>query len=727
MSVAPIPSQPVAAPKHPNVWAAFWQTLTRFQRDKVTPWIGLRNTIGVIAPLSIAAYLGSLHAGLAVATGALNVSYSDSHEPYIERVRRMLAAATLVAFAVCAGSLCGNQPSLAVLLTACGAFAAGMLVCLGTVAADLGTITLVILIVYSAVPLPPERAFLAGCLAFCGGILQAMLSIAFWPIRRYAPERRALAQLYDRLARAALQPIDIREAPPASAESTNAQRALETLSGNRSLESQRYRSLLNQAERLRLYLLALGRLHIRLQREPAAQVQAELTGGFLKAASRVLQSIALSLYSAKNVRPGPSWEDELDSIAEGLGQVDPGAPPGVRAIISDTRFQMDAIAGQLRSARELAEHATPEGLTDFFEAEQRKPWYLRLTGSLATLRSNLTLDSSACRHAIRLAVCILIGDALARSFQLHRAYWLPMTIAIVLKPDFSATFSRGILRLAGTFLGLAIATVIFHAVPATVGPEIALLGIFMFLMRCFGSANYGIFVTAVTALIVVLFALSGVSPTEVVSARALNTVLGGTIALAAYGLWPTWERSQIPELLARMLDGYRLYFQRLRWNYQNPSAENPAELESARLAARLARSNLEASVDRFRGEPGAPPQLVNSLDAILASSYRLIHALMALEAGLATSPPVPARQAFGDFANDLEFMMYYLAAALRGSALQQEKLPNLREDQRRLAHSGDSHQERYALVNVETDRVTNSLNTLVEHLLSSGLVRSSAN
>ena len=37
-----------------------------------------------------------------------------------------------------------------------------------------------------------------------------------------------------------------------------------------------------------------------------------------------------------------------------------------------------------------------------------------------------------------------------------------MTIAIVLKPDFSSTFSRGILRIGGTFAGLFMATVLFH-------------------------------------------------------------------------------------------------------------------------------------------------------------------------------------------------------------------------------------------------------------------------
>jgi hypothetical protein len=65
----------------------------------------------------------------------------------------------------------------------------------------------------------------------------------------------------------------------------------------------------------------------------------------------------------------------------------------------------------------------------------------------------------------------------------------------------------------------------------------------------------------------------------------------------------------------------------------------------------------------------------------------------------------------------VELTLHSLAGALRGSRLRRAELPDLREDHHALAHSGDPATERYALVNVETDRVTNSLNTLSEELL----------
>jgi hypothetical protein len=104
---------------------------------------------------------------------------------------------------------------------------------------------------------------------------------------------------------------------------------------------------------------------------------------------------------------------------------------------------------------------------------------------------------------------------------------------------------------------------------------------------------------------------------------------------------------------------------------------------------------------------------------MLASSHRVVHAMMALEAGLSRSNPVPARESFHTFANDVELTLYYLAGALRGSPVHKSEMPDLREDHHALVESGDSLTERYALVNVETDRITNSLNTLSEQILNS--------
>ncbi|MDE3166547.1 MAG: hypothetical protein KGN36_12140, partial [Acidobacteriota bacterium] len=150
--------------------------------------------------------------------------------------------------------------------------------------------------------------------------------------------------------------------------------------------------------------------------------------------------------------------------------------------------------------------------------------------------------------------------------------------------------------------------------------------------------------------------------------------------------------------------------------YLHPGLEAEAafaeRLDRVRQGGRLARTNATASAARYRMEGGVPTGRLTALEAILANSHRFIHAVMALEAGLYRSRPVPAREGFREFANAADTTLYFLAAYLRGAAAGASDLPDLREIQQALASSGNAREQRYALVNAETDRITNSLNTL---------------
>jgi uncharacterized membrane protein YccC len=643
----------------------FWNTVIRFERSKVTPWIGLRNALGVAVPLIVGVAIGETAGGLMTAIGALNVSYSDGVEPYRQRARRMLAASCFGALAVGAGGVLGREHLLPVPLIALCAFAVGMMAAVSETASNIGVMTLATLIVFAAQAMTPVAALQSALLAFGGGLLQTGLAVASWPVRRYRPEGRALGELYSELARAAGNAEESaapNAAPPASQQSTGAQQTLTSLAGDRSLEAERYLALLSQAERIRLALLALARLRIRMGRESGSGAQTAVLDRSLKAASQALTAIAESIENDAgdaSGAPGTTPLDEVRQIEAAANQLR-GSPD---AMAQDARWQLDALAGQIRSAAELAFHATPVGSAVFAARESASPWTLRLAGAMANLRANLSLNSAAFRHALRMGACVAIGEAISRYTGTRRGYWLPMTVAIVLRPDFTATFTRGVLRLAGTLAGLLVATGLVYFLMPGAGPEIFLIVFFTFLLRCFGSANYGIFVTALTALIVFLVSLTGLAPGPIMIARGLNTLAGGAIALAAYWLWPTWERTLTPDLLADMLDAYRHYLQAVRDAYLNPGGDFAARLDRTRLDARLARSNAEASLVRLRAEPGVSEDQLNILNKTLVSSHRLVHALMSLEAGLATSAPVPPRDAFRKLANDADATLYYLPSA----------------------------------------------------------------
>jgi uncharacterized membrane protein YccC len=243
-----------------------------------------------------------------------------------------------------------------------------------------------------------------------------------------------------------------------------------------------------------------------------------------------------------------------------------------------------------------------------------------------------------------------------------------------------------------------------------------LLALFIFLLRWVGGANYGIFVAAISGTVVVLIAITGVPPQTVVAMRGLNTLYGGVLALGAYWLWPTWERGRISESLAMLLEAYCDYARAVSNRFLQRRKEDRAQLERARIAGRLARSNIEASAERFGMEPRTTAEEISTLAAMLASSHRFIHAVMALEAGLRAHRLEGDPQLFGEFAADVENTLRYMARVLRHADESGEALPDLRARQQALQRANEAAGHQHNLINAEADRITNSLNTLREQV-----------
>lgn len=676
--------------------SAFWNALTRFDAKKIVPEIAIRNSVGVVAAIAIGTALSSPSAGVVSGIGALNVSYSDSRDPYIIRLRRMLVSAVLCGIAVTAGSLSGHSNITAVTAAVLWAFASGMLVALGTIAGDLGVITLVTLVVFAARPLFPLEAVETGLNAFAGALLQILLSIAPWPWRRYEPERRIITLLYTALAGMAREPGLPSTAPQLSDQISDARDSLSSLGGDHSIEAERLVLLLNQAERIRLSIVALGRLARRLARTEEGKGASESLRQVLDAAANVLTNVM----SDGPIEP---FTNAAAKFRAGEWKMSSAFPA---AMIREARQQIDALGGQLRTAAGVVHGAIER-------SEAREPWRLRFSGRFAKIEANLSLHSTVFRHAVRLAVCVGAGDAIGRALSLQRTYWIPMTIAIVLKPDFAATFSRGVLRIFGTFAGLIVATALFHFFHTGIATDIALLGIFTFLLRWIGPANYGIFVIALSALIVLLIAPSGVAPRDVIVARAINTGAGGLLAMIAYALWPTWEKTQAGPTLADMIESYRIYFRAV---IAALSGQPAREIDQNRSAGRRARSNAEASVDRLRGEPGVSPEQLDVWNAILVNSHSFVHAAMALESGCYRTQPAAVRPATVVFAEAVDVCLAAVARALRDRTPLPRDLPNLREAHNRIIETPGATGDRYTLVNVETDRIVTTLNTLMEQV-----------
>lgn len=641
-----------------------WRALTRFEAQKIVPEVAIRNTIGFACALILGTLLASPATGVVAGIGALNVCYSDGTDPYPFRARRMLIATALVGVAVVLGSLSAHSNVSAVTVGALGAFAAGMVVALGTTAGDIGVVTLVTLVVFAAKPLPAAEAVETGAVAVAGGLLQTLLSTFLWAIRRYEPERRIIGAIYGDLARIAKDMPSAASAPPMTLQILDAREAIAPLAADHSGEAERQVFLLVQAERIRLSLLNAGRLRRRLIRQGGGADAADRLGAILEAASTAIECIGQRVLRREIGPLSVAINRLTKELAEFHGYSAPADNGFYAALVRDAQFQSVTLRSQIRSAAWAASGnlVVSQGAMIFQE-----PWRLRFDGYRARLLANFSLDCTVFRHAVRLAVCLALGDTIGRSVGLQRTYWIPMTIAIVLKPDFTGTFARGVLRIGGTMAGLVLATLLFRFMPFSldhggVAADIALMALFTLMLRWAGPANYGIFVIAVSGLVVLMISMTGVAPGSVIAARAMNTALGGSLALLAYGVWPTWEKTHTRAAMADMLDSYRTYTHAVLSAYEGAPL---GVIDAVRTRARRARSNAQASVDRTRGEPGVTIRQAISLNTMLVHSHSFVHAAMAMEARLYQKRRETAPAWLPAFGSSVEQALRTLSAALR--------------------------------------------------------------
>lgn len=666
------------------------ESLTAIKRPDV-PWrVVLRNTAAVVLPLAVGMATGHPQIGLGVAAGALDTMFSDQPGPYRQRLRQLLLASLAAGLAALVGFLIGGQLLPILLATAACGFFGGLLVVFGTDTARVGMTSMILLVITASTPTSLDHALGGAALIFAGGLLLMVFSLAAWPLQRYWPERMALANVYTGLAELARQPShDEADVPALTEAMTTLQHTLlgRDRAHGRAMEA--FGVLLELAERIRLELTAMSALHA------APAIHALFRGD----AARVLAAVAEALERGDSPEQADHALQTLRASEHAL--LDSGGDAdGLAAHIH-------ALAGQLAAAVRNADWAGSSGELRASAAETRLPTSLRSSSPWATLRASLTPRSVAFRHAVRMAVCLSAALWISRLLQLPHGYWLPMTAAIVLRPDFAATFNFGLLRVLGTVLGLVLTTVLLHVTPDEPWAHLALMAVLCMAFRYLAGAHYGMAVAALTGTVVILLSFEGVNPGLAVSDRVLNTALGCGMALLAYVAWPTWERGRARAALAVMLDAYASYLHALAQPGQT------AVHNDMRTAARTARTNAQASIDRMRTEPATPPELLALARALFANGNRLARTAMTLEATLDDLATLAEPAGISRFVEQAAGAVRTVAAALREQR-PAAPLPDLRAMQRHLVATmqGGGAPVAAELLARISDRLVDNINTL---------------
>ncbi|MBV8627330.1 MAG: FUSC family protein, partial [Paraburkholderia sp.] len=209
--------------------------------------------------------------------------------------------------------------------------------------------------------------------------------------------------------------------------------------------------------------------------------------------------------------------------------------------------------------------------------------------------SNLTMASPSFRHALRVTIAVAVGFWLGRLLPLTNAYWIVMTTVIILKPGYSLTKQRNGERIIGTLIGCAasIALIVFVK-----EPHILLVVMFASMVMSYSLLlfNYAASVVFTSSYVLLLFHLLAPGSLHIIGERAIDTVVGCAIAIAASHLFPYWEYRLMGKLVNNMIAGTRHYLEASWWWSGKPASDVPNIAPSAVTEAG-ARAPMAAMVD----------------------------------------------------------------------------------------------------------------------------------
>ncbi|SEC62837.1 Uncharacterized membrane protein YccC [Burkholderia sp. WP9] len=194
--------------------------------------------------------------------------------------------------------------------------------------------------------------------------------------------------------------------------------------------------------------------------------------------------------------------------------------------------------------------------------------------------SNLTMASPSFRHALRVTIAVAVGFWLGRLLPLTNAYWIVMTTVIILKPGYSLTKQRNGQRIVGTLIGCAASIALIMFVKE---PHFLLVVMFASMVMSYSLLlfNYTASVVFTSSYVLLMFHLLAPGSMRIIGERAIDTVVGCAIAIAASHLFPYWEYRLMGKLVNNMINATRQYLEASWWWSGKPAAAVVATVTEA--------------------------------------------------------------------------------------------------------------------------------------------------
>jgi len=239
------------------------------------------------------------------------------------------------------------------------------------------------------------------------------------------------------------------------------------------------------------------------------------------------------------------------------------------------------------------------------------------------LKDNISLSSSHFRHALRITIALLIGYSFSMFdfLGIGHTYWILITVVAILKPAYSITKKRNLLRLYGTIAGASIAYGILHFIHIN---HILFTILLLSMIMCFSFLKGRYFWAVLFMTIYVFLSFNFLSPGNVdiiFRDRIVDTIIAGLIAsLVSYVVLPVWEHTQNLDLMKKSAECNLIYFQCVISKFLDESFDIE-DYKVKRKNAIIALANLSDNFQRMISEPKNQQKKLEVVHQFVATSH----------------------------------------------------------------------------------------------------------
>ncbi len=245
------------------------------------------------------------------------------------------------------------------------------------------------------------------------------------------------------------------------------------------------------------------------------------------------------------------------------------------------------------------------------------------------LLENLSLNSTIFKHSLRLAVVVMIGYAIGEYFALQNAYWILLTIIVIMRPSYGLTKTRSKQRTIGTLIGAGIAMgIVFLTQDPVLYAVLAVIS----LITAFAMVqkNYKTSAIFITLSVVFIYALLEPNVVSVIQYRVIDTLIGAGLAtIGNILLWPSWEFLNIRTVIAESVLANKNYLNEIS-NFYVKKGKVSTSYKLARKEAFLAMGNLSAAFQRMTQEPSSKQKNLDKIFEVAVLNHSILSSLASL-------------------------------------------------------------------------------------------------